>query len=313
MTVQLVLDIGLAALMLTVAAWTIATRQMFAAVIGFVAYGLLLALAWVRLGAIDIALTEAAIGSGVTGALLLRATARGRGIEAAHEPPSAALRLTAAVLCTIVTAGLAALVLFPADPAPTLAPAAAANLPATGLGNPVTAVLLAYRAIDTFLEKVVVLLALVGVWSLAPDRCWGGAPTLWQPQDPDGVLRFLAQVLPPIGIVVAIYILWNGADNPGGAFQASAMLAAMWMLTVIAGLSHVPRVDDTGLRLMLVAGAAVFLAVGLAGFPLAGAFLAYPAGYAKALIIAIEVVMTLSVAATLLLLVAGPPQREAPR
>ena len=74
-----------------------------------------------------------------------------------------------------------------------------------------------------------------------------------------------------------------------------------------------PRVDDTGLRLMLVAGAVVFLAVGLAGFAVAGAFLAYPAGYAKALIIAIEVVMTLSVAATLVLLVAGPPQREAPR
>ena len=308
MTVQLVLDIGLAALMLTVAGWTIAVRETFDAVIGFVAYGLLLALVWVRLAAVDIALTEAAIGSGVTGALLLRAAKRTRGIETAPEWPSTALRLTAALLCAIVSAGLAALVLLPADPAPTLAPAAAANLPATGLGNPVTAVLLAFRAIDTFLEKVVVLLALVGVWSLAPDRYWGGTPTLWRARDPDGVLRFLAQVLPPIGIVVAIFILWNGADHPGGAFQASAMLAAMWMLTVIAGLTPMPRVDDTRLRLTLVAGAVVFLVVGLAGFVIAGGFLAYPPGYAKALIIAIEVVMTVSVAVTLVLLVAGPPQ-----
>jgi hypothetical protein len=28
------------------------------------------------------------------------------------------------------------------------------------------------RAMDTLLEKVVLLLALVGVWSLAPDRVW---------------------------------------------------------------------------------------------------------------------------------------------
>jgi multisubunit Na+/H+ antiporter MnhB subunit len=313
MTIAFALDIGLAVMLLAVAAWTLIVRKPFSAVIGFVAYGLLLALVWVRLASIDIALTEAAIGSGLTGALLLRATARGRNAEAAHETPSTALRVIAAFFCAMVSAGLAALVLLPAIPAPTLAPAAGAGLPATGLGNPVTAVLLAYRAVDTFLEKVVVLLALVGVWSLAPDRCWGGAPTLWRPQDPDYVLGFLAQVLPPIGIMVAIYILWNGANHPGGAFQASAMLAAMWMLTVIAGLSRMPRVDDSRLRLLLVAGAMVFLLVGLAGFTLAGAFLAYPPGYAKALIIAIEVVMTLSVAITLVLLVAGPPRREASR
>jgi ABC-type Mn2+/Zn2+ transport system permease subunit len=83
----------------------------------------------------------------------------------------------------------------------------------------------------------------------------------------------------------------------------------MWMLTLIAGLSFVPRLDTSRLRLTVVAGAAVFLAVGLAGFVIAGAFLAFPPAYAKALIIAIEVVMTIAVAATLVLLVAGPPER----
>ncbi len=112
MTISLALDIGLAAMLLAVAGWTIAVRETFAAVIGFVAYGLLLALVWVRLAAVDIALTEAAIGSGVTGALLLRAAKRTRGIEAAPEWPSAALRLTVAILCAIVSAGLAALVLL---------------------------------------------------------------------------------------------------------------------------------------------------------------------------------------------------------
>ena len=49
----------------------------------------------------------------------------------------------------------------------------------------------------------------------------------------------------------------------------------------------------------------MFLTVGLAGFAIAGAFLAYPPDQAKLLIVAIEVPLTLSIAATLALLVAG--------
>lgn len=309
MTPILVFDMGLMLLVLGVAAWTIAAREKFAAVVGFVAYGLLLALAWVRLSAIDIALTEAAIGSGVTGVLLLRAASRLPRSQAVPTQPSVALRGVAALVCAAVSAALATVVLSLPDPAPSLAPQAVANMPATGLGNPVTAVLLAYRAIDTFLEKVVLVLALVGVWSLATDRDWGAAPLPWRMPERADVLTLLAQVLPPVGVVVAVYILWTGANHPGGAFQASAILAAMWMLTLIAGLSFVPRLDDHRLRRTVVAGAAVFLLVGLAGFCIADGFLAYPPGYAKALIIAIEVVMTVAVAMTLALLVAGPSER----
>ncbi len=58
------------------AVWTIIARNPFTAVVGFVSFGLLVTLASVRLDAIDAALTEAAIGSGLTGALLLGAAAR---------------------------------------------------------------------------------------------------------------------------------------------------------------------------------------------------------------------------------------------
>ena len=61
---------------------------------------------------------------------------------------------------------------------------------------------------------------------------------------------------------------------------------------------------------MLIAGPAVFLGVGVLGAVLAGAFLAYPAGWAKPLIIAIEIAMAMSAAVALALLVAGPPQQE---
>ena len=50
--------------------------DLYKGIILFIAFGLLMALAWVRLNAPDIALAEAAIGAGLTGALLLAALAR---------------------------------------------------------------------------------------------------------------------------------------------------------------------------------------------------------------------------------------------
>src|SRR5262252_2192087 len=106
-------DIGLALLVFGVAAWTIAARDTFAAVVGFVAYGLLLALVWVRLAAPDVALTEAALGSGLTGGLLVGASTRPSRNEAptARKGPGATFRRAAAGLCVLVSAGLAAIVL----------------------------------------------------------------------------------------------------------------------------------------------------------------------------------------------------------
>jgi len=58
-------------------AWrALACPDLFKAIVLFVAFGLLLALAWVRLEAPDVALAEAAIGAGLTGALLMAALAR---------------------------------------------------------------------------------------------------------------------------------------------------------------------------------------------------------------------------------------------
>src|SRR5262249_51741299 len=217
----LVFDIGLAVLVVAVAAWTIAARDVFAAVVSFVAYGLLLALVWVRLAAPDVALTEAAIGGGLTGGLLIGASSRLRGIEApaADEKPGRGPWLAAALLCSLVSIGLAVIVPVLPEPSPTLAAQAAANLAATGLSNPVTAVLMAYRAIDTLLETVVLLLALLGVWSLSPDRFWGGLPGRRQNADPESVLTFAAQLLVPVGILIGIHIFWVGSVVPGGEFQ----------------------------------------------------------------------------------------------
>ena len=87
----------------------------------------------------------------------------------------------------------------------------------------------------------------------------------------------------------------------------------MWLLVMIAGLAQAPSISRPRLRLALVAGAATFIAVGLLGVVAAGAFLAYPAAYAKPLIVLIEIPATFSVAVTLALLMAGPPARAPQR
>ena len=307
------LDAALALLVVAVAVWTVSVRDSFAAVVGFTSGGLLLALVWLRLAAVDVALTEAAIGSGVTGALLIGAHARLRPAEAAvdAERPGRALRITAATLSAAIGIAITFGVLLLPDEAPSLAAEAAASLPSTGLGNPVTAVLVAYRALDTLLEAVVLLLALLGVWSLAPDALWNGRPGVAPIPEPDGPLTFMAQILVPLGILIGVHLVWVGADAPGGAFQGGTVLAAMWMLTMMAGLTDAPAGGSRRLRLALAVGPALFLAIGLAGFALPAGFLSYPDGFAKPAILAIEAALTLSIAATLALLAAGPARRPA--
>ena len=178
---------------------------------------------------------------------------------------SGAARLFTAVLCILVAVALAGVVLLLPDQGPSLAPQSMQNLAETGLGNPVTAVLIAYRSFDTMLEKVVLVLAVVGVWSFAADRYWGGAPGEVRAARPEPTLAFLAQVLAPLGILVGVHIFWVGADEPGGAFQGGAILAAMWMIVMMARLTEAPHTNAFWLRLALVAGPLVFLAAGVAG------------------------------------------------
>src|SRR5210317_599372 len=68
-----IFDITLVLLLLALAWNTCSTRDVMRAVTLFIAMGLLLAIIWARLKAPDLALAEAVIGAGISGALLLSA------------------------------------------------------------------------------------------------------------------------------------------------------------------------------------------------------------------------------------------------
>ncbi len=69
-------DILLILTMLWLAWCLLNTEDLFKAVVLFISFGLLMALAWVRLRAPDVALAEAALGAGMTGPLFLSALRR---------------------------------------------------------------------------------------------------------------------------------------------------------------------------------------------------------------------------------------------
>lgn len=71
-----IFDLMLMLTLLWLAWQTLAAPRLFKSIVLFIAFGLVLALAWVRLDAPDVALAEAAIGAGLTGALLLNTLAK---------------------------------------------------------------------------------------------------------------------------------------------------------------------------------------------------------------------------------------------
>ncbi|WP_445005506.1 hydrogenase subunit MbhD domain-containing protein [Halomonas mongoliensis] len=269
----------------------------FSAVVHFMVFGLVMALAWVRLDALDIALAEAAIGAGVTGALLLAALGR-LPAHTGHAPgwrrvqrPLVWAALAMGLLATLALAWVAWQL-----PRPGLAAPVAEALPETGVAHAVTAVLLNLRAWDTLLEITVMLAAVCLVWSLGP------ALRPYAPATALPGLPALTRLLHPLFLLVPAYLLWRGSHAPGGAFPAGAVLGAGGVLLVLAGA--VPWMQEPRhrplLRLLLVSGVLLFLVVGLVGLLLAGTFLALPAALAGHLILAVEVAAALSIALMLM-------------
>ncbi|QTL34646.1 MULTISPECIES: DUF4040 domain-containing protein [Pseudoalteromonas] len=68
---ELVIDLLLGCGAVVTAVLCLTAKDLFQAILLFISMGLLVTLAWVRLGAWDVAIAEAAIGAGLTGALLI--------------------------------------------------------------------------------------------------------------------------------------------------------------------------------------------------------------------------------------------------
>lgn len=174
----------------------------------------------------------------------------------------------------------------------------------TGVDHPVTAVLLNYRAYDTLLEIGVLLLAVLGVWTLANPVTTDSRPGKLMATE---VTQPLLTWLLPTMVLSAGYLLWAGAVQPGGAFQAGALLSSVGILLLL-DRQLVPAYSSAfGLRLGLTAGLAAFAGVGLGTTFWDLPLLTYPQGWEKWLILSIETLLTLSISLTLVMLYSATP------
>jgi uncharacterized MnhB-related membrane protein len=71
MNIDLSVDILLCICVLVIASSMFLVKQSFTAIVLFISLGLVITLCWIQLEAIDVAIAEAAIGAGLTGAMLL--------------------------------------------------------------------------------------------------------------------------------------------------------------------------------------------------------------------------------------------------
>ena len=154
------------------------THNLFAVVVLFGIYSFLMATVMVALDAVDVAMTEASVGAGISTVLLLAALSLCRSEEAGGRQPTwlpLALAVTCGLLLVYGTFGLPA---FSDPEAPVHTHVARRYIEfgqaETGVPNIVTSVLASYRGFDTLGEVIVIFTAGAGVVALLRRSRAGG-------------------------------------------------------------------------------------------------------------------------------------------
>ena len=305
---SLVLDGALAVAVAALGWGCVLARGRLESICLFIAVGIIMAIVWTRLAAPDLALAEAGLGAGLTGALLFACWAGTRAVAAPTPAP-----LMLALLAAVLSVALATMAVTPLlSEQAGLGAAVATHVQETGVTHPVTAVLLDFRSFDTLLELAVLVAALAAVWLAGVDgalsrRGIGGAVS-------SGYVRFAA----PLLVVLAGVLLWRGAAAPGGAFQAGVTLAAALVLVALS-LGTGAGLPAWLYRATAVSGVAAFIVMGLFLAVRHGVVLDWPGPSSAPLVLAVESAATVSIAVILVLLLLGDRpggasrDQEAPR
>jgi len=297
----------------------IRSEDLFSAVMLSGIFSLLMALNFFVLDAADVALTEAAVGAGISTVLLLGALA----LVPNRERNSRRKRYTFVYLTTLSAIVLAiSYASFDqprvGDPAAPVhqhvAPWYLEKTPELiDIPNVVTAVLASFRGFDTLGEVYVVLTAGIGVLFILGNSRTGVLPRRREPKLTSSlknhlIPRVVGRMLIPFIILFGLYVQFHGEYGPGGGFQAGAIVAAGIILyALLEGEGAALRVLSPYVLVGLaVGGALLYLGVGIACMLLGGAFLDYsvlaadPVKGQQMGIIVIELGVGLAVTGTLL-------------
>jgi multicomponent Na+:H+ antiporter subunit B len=279
-------------------------------------YSLISASLFVVLDAVDVALTEAAIGAGISTILLLATIAQTTDEEKLprHSPLLPLLVVVATGSALIY--GTLDMPRYGDPMAPAhrhVAPTYLQNTPGEiGVPNVVTSVLASYRGYDTLGEVAVIFTAGVGVLTLIGYRT-RRRNILGPGIKKMVVLRVIAKLFFPLILLFALYVLFHGDYGPGGGFQAGVIFATGFILYALGfGLGSAQRViPHRLLQIMMAVGILIYTAVGIESMLLGGKFLEYrvltddPATGQHLGIMLIEVGVGITVAAVVLIIYYG--------
>jgi len=280
-----IFGVFLLTLLLITAIAIVHTRGLFSAVMLSGIFSLLLASVFFLLDAADVALTEAAVGAGISTVLLLGALTLTPSREVAPPPANRIIPLVVVSITTLaVIYGTFDKPRFADPEAPVHQHVAPWYLEKTreaiDIPNVVTAVLGSFRGYDTLGEVFVVFTAGVGVLFLLGR--YHGPHAHRRSGEPVGLRHYLiprlaGRMLIPFIILFGLYVQFHGEHGPGGGFQAGAIIAASIMLyALLEGEHRALQVLSRRLLTFLIAiGALLYGAVGVAGILLGGNFLDY--------------------------------------
>jgi multisubunit Na+/H+ antiporter MnhB subunit len=166
------------------------------------------------------------------------------------------------------------------------------ELSQSGVSHEVTAVLLNFRALDTLLEVGVVVLALIGIYTIKPYFRY--KPLSFESTITNTFVAFLF----PIIVLSSFYILYSGSYQSGGAFAAAALFAGGIIILRLVKPSYLAGLKELTLRFVYISGLLFFLIVGI-GTLFFGSFLEYRGDIATFFILSIESILTVSLAVIL--------------
>jgi multicomponent Na+:H+ antiporter subunit B len=262
------------------------TQNLVVAVMLLGIFSLLLAINFFLLDAADVALTEAAVGAGISTVLFITALA----LTSEQERGRTKRRWLSALVVTS-----AAMVVVYAtfdkprfgDPnAPVLQHIGPWYLQETAryvdIPNVVTAVLGSFRGYDTLGEVFVVFTAGIGVlFLLSARRPRSGrdrqATTGKAGLRDELLLVVVGRLLVPFILLFGLYVQFHGEYGPGGGFQAGALVAAAFILYALieGGQRALDALPQRALNVLMAGGALLYGAIGVAGMLLGSNFLDY--------------------------------------
>jgi multicomponent Na+:H+ antiporter subunit B len=272
-----------------IAVAAVRTKNLFEAAMLFGIFSLVSASFFVVLDAVDVAMTEAAVGAGVSTILMLSTLAvtgfkvRPRPVQRDVLGIGVSVLLGAALVYGTLDMPRIGDPEAPVQTHPIAKHYIEISPTETHIPNMVTPLLASYRGFDTFGETAVVFTAGIGVLALIGRRRRRDGTPVESSEGTDAmgdkhrVLRVVGKQIIPAILLYACYIQAHGDFGPGGGFQAGVVFASGLMLyMLLVGIDEAEKViKPKALERLIALGLLIYGGTGVLNILQGGAFLDY--------------------------------------